>query len=102
MTMRCAGPLHGVYSKKEAAALGRPAIEGHRKRGIPVEKMVVVTGKDGAPERIKLTAYEPCGNDLTALIDKVPADGTVYDIECPKCGGIATVRKTPADAPAGE
>lgn len=36
-----------------------------------------------------------CGYDLTKIIHKVEADGEVHSIECPKCGNIFTMHKTP-------
>jgi hypothetical protein len=69
----CAGPLdEKVYSAKEAKALGNPAMKGHRKR-------------------------KGCGQNLTDLIAKIPADGNEHKLKCPKCGNIAKVEKTPPE-----
>lgn len=35
-----------------------------------------------------------CGNDLTALIESVPADSEDHDVTCPVCGTVTRVMKT--------
>lgn len=89
MRWRCAGPLQGVYSAEEAAALGRPAIAGHGKRGVPVKSDDVVVG------------YAPCDNDMTELVFGTPQDGAEHTLKCPRCGATTKVRRTPP-APADE
>lgn len=46
-----------------------------------------------------LAAGPGCGYELTSIINAVPKDGDVYEVECPKCGTKGSVRRTP-DAPA--
>lgn len=36
-----------------------------------------------------------CGADLTELIRDIDEDGEVHEVECPDCGNVATVRRTP-------
>lgn len=36
-----------------------------------------------------------CGEDLTEIIEAVPADGEEREYECPKCGNTGDVMKTP-------
>ena len=38
-----------------------------------------------------------CGATLDKIIDKVKADGEDHAIECPKCGNLSSVRKTPVE-----
>lgn len=99
----CAGPDAGVISKEEAHALGLPAdAVGHRRRG--VKKEITKTSGDVSvdeagnvvtTEPVIEVVYEKCGNNLTALIDAVPANGFEYGVICPKCGGVTKVKKMP-------
>jgi predicted RNA-binding Zn-ribbon protein involved in translation (DUF1610 family) len=43
----------------------------------------------GHPQNV----FKGCGANLTTLIAAVPADGENHEVECPKCGNKATVRK---------
>lgn len=73
--MHCRGPVIGVYSKQEAAALKRPVLAGHKKR-------------------------KGCGADLAKLIAQIPQDGKDHDLKCPRCGNVSRVMRTPpTDAP---
>jgi len=36
---------------------------------------------------------EYCGNNITELVEKVPADGEDHSVKCPKCGNEVGVRK---------
>lgn len=38
-----------------------------------------------------------CGFDLTPIIDEVPFDGEVHELECPRCGNPFTVRRGPEE-----
>lgn len=66
----CRGKPAGVYNKKEAQSLGKPDIEGHKKRG-------------------------GCGHNLDKLFAAVPADGKEHERECPKCGNVFPIKKYP-------
>lgn len=50
-----------------------------------------VLNEDGTPglERVG------CGHDFTSLVEECPADGKVYEIECPKCGNVETMERIP-------
>ena len=36
-----------------------------------------------------------CGADLTAFILAVKKDGQTHEVECPHCGNVSTVTRTP-------
>ncbi|MCI0488925.1 MAG: hypothetical protein L0229_20225 [Blastocatellia bacterium] len=38
-----------------------------------------------------------CGLDITELVQAVEVDGETHEIECPRCGNVATVTRTPED-----
>ena len=41
---------------------------------------------------------EPCGADLTKLIDAVPQDGEERKLECEACGTTIRIRRTPPES----
>lgn len=93
---RCAGPVIGTWSQAEAEAAGRPRLAGTRKRGIRTRKQRGL-GPDSAYD-----APVRCRQDLTALVQALPADGQDHQITCPKCGNVARVmRAKTAEAAAG-
>lgn len=83
----CAGPVIGVWTLKEINKL----IEAHHKAG----------GK-GNPPGIKpeMSGHKKrkgCGYDLADIISEIDQDGAVYEVECPRCGNVVSVRRTPPD-----
>jgi len=69
LVYKCRGPVVGVYSKEIA----------------PSPDLI------GKPQRAG------CGTVLNKLIDLVPADGAEHEVECPDCGAVSRVSKTPED-----
>jgi len=72
----CRGKPDGVFSKKEARAMNKPGIEGHKKRS-------------------------GCGYDLDKIFREVPKDGEEYLRKCPQCSNIFPVKKYPLENPNG-
>jgi len=67
---KCAGRVVGVYSEAD--------VSGAKTR----ELKLILTKKLGFQKRAG------CGFDLSELAAKLPHDGKVRSVECPKCGNI--------------
>ncbi len=110
MRITCIGPVLGRYTQAEAQAAGKPSMAGHVKRGVERREEIpardengsVILGDDGRPviEEVK-THVAPCGQNLTALYDQVPADGEDHYVKCPQCGNVSRVTKLPPPDDAG-
>lgn len=43
----------------------------------------------------ELVGRSVCGEVLTPKVNRVPRDGNVYEIQCPGCGSVSRVARTP-------
>ncbi len=111
-TFICKGPIVGAISQADiddsVAAVARGELNkaiqqealGHNKRGIvkqvTAKKGGISIDGNGEIETVEPTAkeiIEPCGHDLTALIEAVPFDGLEYEVICPGCGNVVAVKR---------
>jgi hypothetical protein len=83
----CAGPLVAEYIQGKQVNWGRVAdsIQVSRKtldedRIHAIKQHVMALSAQGGRERLG------CGQPMKALFEKVPADGKMHAVTCPKCG----------------
>jgi len=97
----CRGPVIGQYTEEDVEnGLISSAAIGHKKRGI-LKKVSKAKGRVGIDDDGEIVveasksidSCTPCNYDLTMLINALPEDGLEYDVECPSCSNVVSVRR---------
>ncbi len=98
----CLGPVAGTFGQQDAKdGRCRRNQVGHTYRGVWKDEVVrpgmtrMVDGKPETTKPVTRRVFEPCGYDLTDMINAIPADGLDYQIECPECGNKSLVKTVP-------
>lgn len=64
---------------------------------IPIARRAAQLERELAAPVDSGTRRAGCGYDLTAQVQAIPADGDVYEYQCPRCGNTGTMRRVAVD-----
>lgn len=103
MTYQCSGPRMTPEQRKEfekaLIALDKDIKKYGDAKDDPSWSARVMAAKVAQRNQLATMLADgrvPCPADMSAIINKLPWDGEVHEVQCPQCGITTTVRRVPA------